>query len=190
MENEKEILEETPAAEGAVAEETAATAVITADLPATEAAPEETPKKMTKTQQFLQLLKFTAFSASAGVIQFVTITALNEWTGWLPYWGAFPIGLFLSVVWNFTFNRKFTFKDAHNVKLAMGLVVLYNCIIVVPLSIGGYELEKMWGTEWSMLITAINLLINFVTEFFWDKFVVFNKKSNDKILSWFKKKDK
>ena len=144
-------------------------------------------KKLTKKQQFLQLLKFTLFSASAGVIQFVTITALNEWTGWLPYWGGFPIGLFLSVVWNFTFNRKFTFKDAHNLKLAMALVVLYNCIIVVPLSIGGYELEKLWGTNWSMLITAINLLINFVTEFFWDKFVVFNKKSNDKILSWFRK---
>lgn len=172
------------------AEETAATdAAATADgvPPAVES---NEPAKLSGKQQFIQFLKFTAFSASAGVIQFLTITTLNEWTGWLPYWGAFPIGLFLSVVWNFTFNRKFTFKDAHNIKLAMALVVLYNCIIVVPLSIGGYELEKIWGTEWSMLITAINLLINFVTEFFWDKFVVFNKKANDKILRLFKKKDK
>ena len=143
--------------------------------------------KPTKKQQFIQFVKFTLFSASAGIIQFITITALNEWTGWLPYWEAFPIGLFLSVVWNFTFNRKFTFKDAHNLKLAMGLVALYNVVLAVPLSVGGYELEKLWGTQWSMLITAINLLINFVTEFLWDKFVVFNGKANDKILSLFKR---
>lgn len=148
----------------------------------------EAPVKMTKKQQFLQFLKFTAFSASAGVIQFLTISTLFDWTGWLPYYGAFPIGLTLSVIWNFTFNRKFTFKEAHNLKLAMGLVILYNCIIVVPLSVGGEELVKIWGDDWGMVVTVINLLINFVTEFAWDKLVVFNKKANDTILGWFKKK--
>ncbi|MDE7330601.1 MAG: GtrA family protein [Clostridia bacterium] len=148
------------------------------------------PAKMTKTQQFLQFLKFTAFSASAGVIQLLTTTTLHQWTGWLIdyYWIAYIIGLTLSVIWNFTFNRKFTFKEAHNIKLAMVLVILYNCIIVIPLAFGGNELERLWGPDLGIVVTVITLLINFVTEFAWDKLVVFNKKSNDKILSWFKKK--
>lgn len=169
-------------------EETTETEQMEAELPANE----EPVAKPTKKQQIIQLLKFTAFSASAGVIQLLTTTALHEWTGWLRdyYWLAFIIGLTLSVVWNFTFNRKFTFKEAHNLKLAMGLVVLYNCIIVLPLAFGGNALENLWGHEWGILITVINLLINFVTEFLWDKFVVFNHKSNEKILSLFKKKNK
>ncbi|MDE6586070.1 MAG: GtrA family protein [Clostridia bacterium] len=154
---------------------------------------------MTKKQQFIQLLKFTAFMASAGIIQFASITLLYDvWFKPMNYYGmgednayvvAFIIGLTLSVIWSFTFNRKFTFKDAHNLKLAMGLVILYNCLIVVPLSLGGRELIKIWGAAYDMVITVISLLVNFVTEYFWDKFVVFNKKSNDKILSLFKKRE-
>ena len=151
---------------------------------------EEVVQKPSKKQQFLQFLKFTLFSASAGVIQLLTTTILHQWTGWLIdyYWLAFIIGLTLSVIWNFTFNRKFTFKAANNVPLAMVLVVIYNCIIVIPLSFGGDELVKIWGDEWGILVTAISLLINFITEFFWDKFIVFNAKVTEKIESWFKKK--
>lgn len=150
------------------------------------------PAKLTKKQQFLQVVKFTAFSASAGVIQLLTTTTLHQWTGWLIdyYWLAYVIGLTLSVIWNFTFNRKFTFKEAHNLKLAMALVILYNLIIVVPMAYGGYELERLWGSDLGIVVTVITLLINFITEFFWDKFVVFNKRANEKILSLFKKKEK
>lgn len=150
----------------------------------------EVPQKPTKKQQFLQILKFTLFSASAGAIQLVSTSVLHEWTGWLVgyYYVAYIIGLTLSVIWNFTFNRKFTFKAANNIPLAMALVIIYNLIIVVPLAFGGDELVKLWGADWGILVTAISLLINFVTEFFWDKFVVFNPKVTDKILSKFKKK--
>lgn len=194
MENEEELLNENSAAEEPVEEETAATAVITADITAEPAAEEpatdDTPQKLTKLQQFLQLLKFTVFMASAGVIQILSTTTLHQWTGWLPYWGAFPIGLALSVIWSFTFNRKFTFKAANNVPLAMVLVIIYNCLIVVPLTLGGEELVKIWGNDLGIVVTIISMLINFVTEYFWDRFIVFNQKVTDKILSWFKKKDK
>ena len=78
------------------------------------------PKKPSKKQQFIQILMFTGFSVSAGVIQFVTTGLLSTWTGLMPegsgyYWIAYLAGLVLSVVWNFTFNRKFTFKSANNV---------------------------------------------------------------------------
>ena len=72
----------------------------------------------------------------------------------------------------------------------MCLVILYNCIIVVPLALGGNELEKLWGPDLGIVVTVITLLINFVTEFFWDKFIVFNQKVTDKILSKFKRKKK
>ncbi len=151
---------------------------------------EESTAKPTKKQQFIQILKFTAFSASAGAIQLLSTSVLHEWTGWLVgyYYIAYIIGLTLSVIWNFTFNRKFTFKAANNIPLAMTLVIIYNCIIVVPLAFGGDELVKIWGAEWGILVTAISLLINFITEFFWDKFVVFNPKVTEKILSKFKNK--
>ncbi len=181
-------------------ETAAATAVLPADTLATEGeqtadseagqAADGVPKKLTKKQQFIQLLKFTGFSASAAVIQLLSTTTLHQWTGWLAgyYWIAYIIGLTLSVIWNFTFNRKFTFKAANNVPLAMTLVVIYNCLIVVPLAWGGDELVKLWGDDLGIVVTVITLLINFVTEFFWDKFIVFNQKVTDKILGLFKKK--
>lgn len=145
-------------------------------------------KPKTKKQKFLQFVIFAAFSVSAGVIQFVTTSTLFDWTHLLPYWAAFAIGLTLSVVWNFTFNRKFTFKASSNVPIAMVLVVLYNLIIVVPLSLGGDELAKLWGDPYGMLVTALAMLINFITEFFWDKFIVFNDRVINAIAKKFSKK--
>lgn len=196
MENEEELLNGKSAAEEPADEETAALTADGAeavDMAKTGEVPaEEMPKKLTKLQQFLQLLKFTAFMASAGAIQLLSTTTLHQWTGWLAdyYWGAYVIGLTLSVIWSFTFNRKFTFKAANNIPLAMILVVIYNCLIVIPLAWGGDELVKIWGNDLGIVVTVITMLINFVTEFFWDKFVVFNKKVTDKLLSLFKKKDK
>ena len=145
--------------------------------------------KPTKKQQFWQFIKFTLFSASAGVIQLLSTTILHQWTGWLIdyYWLAYVIGLTLSVIWNFTFNRKFTFKAANNVPLAMTLVIIYNCLIVIPLAFGGDALVEIWGEQWGILVTAVSLLINFITEFFWDKFIVFNQKVTDRILKLFSK---
>lgn len=151
-----------------------------------ELSAQEQPK--TKKQKFLQFLKFTAFSISAGVIQFLTVSTLYDWTHALPYWAAFAIGLTLSVIWNFTFNRKFTFKASSNVPVAMVLVVIYNLIIVVPLSLGGNELAELWGDPYGMLVTVLALLINFITEFFWDKFIVFNDRIINAIAVKFSKR--
>lgn len=211
MKEEKEILEEVAVAEAAVpeaafAKETAATAAtfdggeLTAN--ADGGAKEETaPKKLTKTQQFLQFLIFTGFMISAGVIQFVTTGLLSTWTGLMPedsgyYWIAYLVGLVLSVIWSFTFNRKFTFKAANNVPLAMCLVLLYYCAFTPLSTFGANAIVNAWkdaaGEGWDknyeMVITASMMLINFGTEFIWDKLVVFNQKVTDKILGLFKKK--
>lgn len=148
----------------------------------------QTQAKPTKKQQFIQILKFTGFSISAGVIQLVSDGVLCDWTGWLPWWPAYLISVILSVLWNFTFNRKFTFKAANNVPLAMGLVVVYYCAFI-PLSVfGGNAIAAQLPENLGLLVTFMMMLVNFATEFLWDKFVVFNQKVTDKILNFIKRK--
>lgn len=130
------------------------------------------PAPQGKKAQFLQFLKFVGFSCSAGVIQLLSFELLYNWIGWKQWWAAYLISLTLSVLWNFTFNRKFTFKSAGNVPLAMGLVILYYCAFTPVSVLGGDALE---GIGWNgTLVTVLMMLANFLTEFVWDKFVVFN----------------
>lgn len=131
-------------------------------------------------QNFLQLLKFVGFSASAGVIQLLSYELLSNWIGGKGWGVSYLISIALSVLWNFTFNRKFTFKNASNIPLAMTLVFLYYCAFT-PLSyFGGEALENAgWN---GTLVTVFMMIINFVTEFPFDKFVVFNDKVTNKIL--------
>lgn len=135
---------------------------------------------LTKKQKFLQFLKFSCFSLSAGVIQIGSFELMYDVIGWKAWWATYLISLVLSVIWNFTFNRKFTFKSASNVPFAMMLVLLYYCAFT-PISVfGGNALE---GIGWNgTLVTAMMMVLNFITEFLWDKFVVFNDKLMNKIL--------
>ncbi len=157
---------------------------------------QKTPQ--TKTKQFLQFLVFTGFSISAGVIQFVATGALSTWTGLIPYWIAYLIGLVLSVIWNFTFNRKFTFRSASNVPLAMGLVIVYYCAFTPLSTFGADAIVDAWksaaGEGWSdnyeLVITAAMMILNFITEFLWDKFIVFNDSVMAKIERAFRIKNK
>ena len=145
-------------------------------------------KKMSKKEQFIEILKFTAFSISAGVIQILSFELLYNWINCLPWWPSYLISIVLSVVWNFTFNRKFTFKSATNIPLAMTLAFLFYCAFVPASVFGGNALE---GIGWNgTLVTVLMMLINFVLEFLWQKFVVFNDKVTNKILSKFNKNDR
>lgn len=136
-------------------------------------------KKDTKTQ-IIQFLKFLGFSLSAGVIQLLSFELLYTWTEALPWWPAYLISIVLSVVWNFTFNRKFTFKSASNVPLAMTIVAIYYCMFIPVSVFGGDALE---GIGWNgTLVTVLMMVINFITEFFWDKYIVFNDKLLAKVF--------
>ena len=139
---------------------------------------------LSKKQQFLQFLKFLAFSLSAGVIQLVSFELLYNWTDALAWWPAYLISIILSVIWNFTFNRKFTFKSASNVPLAMTLVIIYYAMFIPVSTFGGDALEEIgWN---GTLVTVIMMVLNFATEFIWDKFIVFNDKVINKISNKFK----
>ena len=139
---------------------------------------------LSKKQEFFQFLKFLAFSISAGVIQLISFELLYTWTKCLAWWPAYLISITLSVIWNFTFNRKFTFKAASNVPLAMTIVIIYYAMFIPVSTFGGNALEQIgWN---GTLVTFIMMVLNFITEFFWDKFIVFNDKLINKISNKFK----
>ena len=121
-------------------------------------------------KEVLRGVKFLFFSISAGLIEIGTFTLLNEVVH-LPYWGSYLIALTLSVLWNFTLNRKFTFQSAANVPVAM-LKVLGYYLVFTPLST---LLEHyLTGIGWNeYLVTVLNMVINFVTEFLYQRFFVF-----------------
>jgi putative flippase GtrA len=119
-------------------------------------------------------LKFVLFSASAGLIEIGSFTLLNEFTG-LRYWPCYLIALLLSVLWNFTFNRRFTFRSDANVPVAM-LKVLGYYAVFTPLTtwMGDYLAETAGWNEY--LVTGLNMVLNLVTEFLFQKYVVYRGK--------------
>ena len=131
-------------------------------------------------EEIIQFFKFLAFSLSAGIIQLLSFELLYNWTKALPWWPSYLISIILSVIWNFTFNRKFTFKSATNVPISMTLAMVFY-VMFIPVSVfGGQALENIgWN---GTLVTLLMMVINFITEFFWDKYIVFNKKVVDKFI--------
>ena len=128
--------------------------------------------RFTKKQNFLQGFKYLLFSASAGIIQAASFALLNETIHW-DYWPSYLIALTLSVVYNFTVNRKFTFKSAKNVPLAMTQIFLYY-LVFTPLSTWwGEALTQAGWNEYIVLFGT--MVINLITEFSVYRFIVFRK---------------
>lgn len=127
--------------------------------------------KKEKKAELLRSVKFTLFSISAGVIQIGSFTLLNELLH-LDYWASYLIALVLSVLWNFTLNRRYTFHSANNVPVAMLKVALFYAVFT-PASTW-LEHWLTTGCGWNeYLVTAINMVLNFVLEFLYDRFFVF-----------------
>lgn len=124
-------------------------------------------------KELWRAVKFTLFSISAGLIEmgsFALLTAVTPWS----YWPRYLIALTLSVLWNFTLNRNFTFKSASNIPIAMLKVAAYYAVFT-PLSTwaGNYLAETLGWNDF--LVTALNMVVNFVTEFLYQRFFVFGK---------------
>ena len=123
----------------------------------------------------VHMIKFFFFSVSAGVIQFTSFTLLHE-IAKLIYWPAYLIALTLSVLWNFTLNRKFTFKSAANIPLAMTKVAIYYGIFTPLSTIGGQALSDIGWNDYLILI--ITMILNLVTEFLVQKYIVYHNQIN------------
>ena len=133
----------------------------------------EQEKQPKDRSELIRTIKFVLFSISAGVIEIGVFTVLYELLHW-EYWVAYLIALVLSVVWNFTLNREFTFRSANNVPIAMLKVAAYYAVFTPVTTILGNYLEGTCGWN-GMLVTIMNMLLNFITEYLYDRFVVFGK---------------
>ena len=127
-----------------------------------------------KQKEFIRTIKFLFFSVSAGLIQVVSFALFEEVFHW-PHWVSYLFALILSVLWNFTLNRKFTFCSANNVPIAMMKVAVFYAVFT-PVSTWWTAVltsEKFGWNEYIVLI--MTMIINFVTEYLYDRFFVFGK---------------
>lgn len=126
-------------------------------------------------EEMVRVIKYVLFSISAGVIQSLAFTLLHELLH-LTYWPCYLVALVLSVLWNFTLNRKFTFQSAANIPRAMLLVALYYCVFT-PLS-------TLWGSAltnagWNYYVVLFGtMLVNLTTEFLFWRLVVYRGSIN------------
>ncbi len=123
-----------------------------------------------KKKELLRVLKFTLFSISAAVVQIASFTLLNELVFKGGYWVQYLISVVLSVVWNFTLNRNFTFKSANNIPIAMLKTLLFY-VVFIPISTFGGEWVAPYINEYIILI--VTMLLNFVGEYLYQRFYVF-----------------
>lgn len=125
-------------------------------------------------KELWRTIKFTLFSISAGVIQVLSFTLFEELLHWV-HWLSYLLALVLSVLWNFTLNRKYTFYSASNVPLAMMQVAGFY-LVFTPLSTWWTAVLTGAGVGWNeYLVLALTMLVNFTSEYLFDRFVVFRK---------------
>ena len=128
-----------------------------------------------KKDSILQIIKFTLFSASAGIVQVVSFAIFNELFKWI-YWPSYLSALVLSIIWNFTLNRQYTFKSAANIPVAMAKLFGFY-IVFTPLSTWlGHLAESVGINDYVVLLAT--MLSNFVLEFLYSKFVIYKNQEN------------
>ena len=143
-----------------------------------------------KNSNAIQAVKFALFSASAGIIQVASFTLLNELV--LPniniqneklmeilsaeYGVCYLIALILSVLWNFTFNRRFTFKSAANIPIAMAKVFGFY-LVFTPVSTWLGNMATGNGIN-EYIVLGVTMLSNMVLEYLFCKFVVYKNQEN------------
>ena len=121
-----------------------------------------------------QIAKFTLFSISAGIVQIASFAILEIFIK--SYWFPYLTSLLLSIIWNFTLNRKYTFKSAANIPVAMAKLIGFYAVFT-PLSTVLGNLAEQRGVN-DFLILGVTMLMNFVLEFLFCKIVVYRGKEN------------
>ena len=108
---------------------------------------------------------------SAAVVELSSFALCDSFFGLDP-WVSQLISQILSVLWNFTINRRFTFQSAGNVPVAMAKVALFY-VFFTP--------ATTWLTAWlteehlwnEYLVKAMVMLSNLILEYLYQRFFVF-----------------
>ncbi len=131
-----------------------------------------------KGKEAWRLLKFVLFSASAGIIQMGSFALFNELASW-KYWPCYLLSLLLSILWNFTFNRRYTFKSDANIPRAMMLVLAFYAVFTPATTIlGNYLAEDLLWNEY--VVTGINMGLNLSLEYLYQRYVVYRNKVDNR----------
>lgn len=125
-------------------------------------------------KEAIRALKFVLFSASAGIVEAVAMVLCEEVIKIPGHYVCYTIALVLSVLWNFTFNRKFTFQSAENVPKAMALVFLFY-VPFAPFTIWLQHILSDVNRWNEYVVLAINMALNLSLEYLWDAKVVYRK---------------
>ncbi len=120
-------------------------------------------------KELWQVIKFTLFSISAGIVQIGSFAIMELFIQ--DYWIPYLVSLVLSILWNFTLNRRYTFKSAANVPVAMAKVFGFY-LVFTPLSTYLGDLAEGAGVN-DFIILAVTMVSNFILEFLFCKFVVY-----------------
>ena len=123
-----------------------------------------------KKKELLRVVKFTLFSLSAGLIQIISFILLNELVFKSGYWIQYLISVTLSVIWNFTLNRNFTFKSASNIPVAMVKTLMFYVAFIPVTTVVGAWLEP-YVNEYVVLIGT--MILNFASEYLYQRYYVF-----------------
>ena len=127
-------------------------------------------KSKNKFKELIRALKFLIISISAGIIQIGTFTLFNEVFVW-NYWVGYLTSLILSILWNFTINRRVTFKSSSNIKIAMLLVLAFYAVFTPVSTVLGSLAEGAGANEY--LVLAVTMIMNFALEFLYTRYVVY-----------------
>lgn len=125
---------------------------------------------MENKKELIRTIKFTLFSISAGIIQIGLFTLLNELLK-LDYWVSYITSLVASILWNFTINRKVTFKSSNNIKLSMLLVFAFYLVFTPVSTILGNLAENSGTNEY--IVLAVTMICNFVLEYLYTRYIVY-----------------
>ena len=125
---------------------------------------------MNDKKEFFRALKFTILSISAGIIQIALFALLNELLHF-DYWVSYITSLLASIIWNFTINRKVTFKSSNNVTKSMLLVLFFYAVFTPASTILGNLAETNNVNEY--IILAVTMISNFVLEYIYTRFIVY-----------------
>lgn len=126
--------------------------------------------KENKIKELIRAVKFTIISISAGIIQIGTFALFNDVLHW-DYWAGYITSLLLSILWNFTINRKITFKSSNNIAKSMILVLLFYAVFTPVSTILGDLATKNEINEY--IVLAVTMVSNFVLEFLYTRYIVY-----------------
>jgi len=134
--------------------------------------------RMTGKENAAQFIKFVLFSISAGVIQVIVFTLMLELLH-IAYWGSYLTALIASVIYNFTVNRRFTFKSANNIPLAMIQLGIYYAIFTPLSTWWGDALVRIGWIEY--IVLGLTMITNLVTEFCVNRFIIYRNSMNTRV---------